>query len=272
MDLRILSCEDVITIHEALVADFAASGDPIAPPGVRSIDLLQSAVSRQNTSLGGRLKYPDAVSNAATLLYGLCCDHPFHNGNKRTAIVAMLVHLDDNKLALYHTSQNDLYAMVLAVANHTLGVRVDPRSRRPSTSRRHSDDEVASIAKWADDRAERVLRGERELSYRQLRRVLGSFGYYLENPKGNYIDVVKYEERATGLLRKQLRRVPKRIGNIAFPGDHAVVGIKEIKRVRQMCRLTEADGKDSAAFYDRAAVIDTFVNKYRTLLRRLARR
>jgi len=77
------------------VADFAGTGDPIAPPGVRSMTLLESAVSRQHTALGGRLKYADPVSSAATLLYGICSDHPFHNGNKRTALVAMLVHLDD---------------------------------------------------------------------------------------------------------------------------------------------------------------------------------
>lgn len=272
MDLRTLSCEDVIAIHEALIADFAATGDPIAPAGVRSMDLLQSALSRQHTALAGRLKYPDAVPNAATLLYGICCDHPFHNGNKRTAIVAMLVHLDDNKLSLYRTGQSDLYDMVLGVAAHTFGTRVDPRSRRKEPDRRPADEEVAAIARWMDDRAERVVRGERELSYRDLRRVLGRFGFYLENPKGNYIDVVKYEEKQIGMFRKQLRRVPKRIGSIAYPGDHTSIGIREIKRVRQMCRLSEGDGYDSAAFYDRFAVIDEFVNRYRTLLRRLARR
>ena len=104
MDLRTLSAEDVLQIHEILVADFQESGDPISPPGVRSVSLLQSAVGRQTTGIGSVLKYPDPIFNAATLLYGLCNDHPFHNGNKRTALVAALVHLDRNKFTLYDTS------------------------------------------------------------------------------------------------------------------------------------------------------------------------
>src|SRR5258708_5521281 len=102
-----VTVEDVVAIHESLVADFAAAADPIAPPGIRTRALHESAVNRQLTSHGDRLKYPDPISNAATLTFGICNDHPFHNGNKRTALVAMLVHLDKNKLALYHTKQSD---------------------------------------------------------------------------------------------------------------------------------------------------------------------
>jgi death-on-curing protein len=81
MDLQTLTAEDVITIHERLVEDFAGSKDPIAPAGVRSMALLESAVGRQHTGLGETLKYPRAIDNAATLTYGVCCDHAFHNGN-----------------------------------------------------------------------------------------------------------------------------------------------------------------------------------------------
>jgi prophage maintenance system killer protein len=103
--LATLTAEDVLTIHEYLINDFAATSDPISPPGVRSVALLESAVGRQHTGTGSTLKYPDPIDNAATLLYGVCLDHPFHNGNKRTALVAMLVHLDKNHLCLFNTSQ-----------------------------------------------------------------------------------------------------------------------------------------------------------------------
>ena len=46
--------------------------------------LLESAIARQDAGFAGQLKYPTAVVNAATLGYGLCLNHPFHNGNKRT--------------------------------------------------------------------------------------------------------------------------------------------------------------------------------------------
>jgi death-on-curing protein len=116
MELATLSVEEVLRIHEILVADFAASGDPISPPGVRSQALLESAVGRQFTGSRNALKYPRPIENAATLLFGLVNDHPFHNGNKRTGLVAMLVHLDKNRLALFDTRQDALYGMVLRVA------------------------------------------------------------------------------------------------------------------------------------------------------------
>lgn len=273
MEVSTLTCDDLLAIHEALVVDFAESSDPIAPPGVKSMDLLESAISRQHTSLGGRLKYPDALSSAATLLYGICCNHAFNNGNKRAAVVAMLVHLDGNRLALHATSQGDLFDMVIGVANHRFGMRVNPRKSRGAPDLRlSSDDQVKLVSEWLGKRAQRVVRGERQLTYRELRRLLENFGFYLENPDRNHIEIVRYEEERVGLIRKRIERVRKRIGSIGYPGDHQVVGTKEIKRIRQLCKLTEPNGIDSAAFYDRAAVIDEFVNKYRTLLRRLARR
>ncbi|HEX6456274.1 MAG TPA: Fic family protein [Solirubrobacterales bacterium] len=98
-----LSVDDVMFIHDRLCADFARSEDPINPPGVRSMSLLESAVSRQHSGYGDLMKYHDAVLNAATLLYGICNDHPFHNGNKRTALVAALAHFDRNHLMLGFT-------------------------------------------------------------------------------------------------------------------------------------------------------------------------
>jgi death on curing protein len=44
-----------------------------------------------------------------------------------------------------------------------------------------------------------------------------------------------------------------------------------LKDLRRMCRLTEEHGVDTGAFYDGAEVIDVFVNRYRTVLRRLAK-
>ncbi len=272
MELATLSVDEVLRIHEILVADFAASGDPISPPGVRSQALLESAVGRQFTGTRDVLKYPKAIDNAATLLFGLVNDHPFHNGNKRTGLVALLVHLDKNKLALFDTRQDELYSMVLRVADHSIAQRPDPRQRRRDEARISADREFAAIRDWIDKRVDRVVRGEREITFRDLRRILESFGYSLQSPKGNSIDVVRFEESTKGLLRKRTVREVKHIGSVGYPGDNTVVSIKDIKSVRRTCRLTAEDGVDSDAFYDDLAVVDSFVNKYRGILRRLARR
>jgi death-on-curing protein len=272
LELNTLSVEEVLRVHDALVRDFAQANDPISPPGVKSRDLLESAVSRQRTASGGRLKYPDPISNAATLLYGICCDHPFHNGNKRTALVSMLVHLDKNKLSPFETNQDELFAMIMQVAMHTIGIRIPPKRRERSVPRRNADEEVQDIAEWIAKRTARVVRGEKRITYRELRQILSRFNYSMENPDNNSIDIMKHMEEKKGFLLKKSTVITKRIGSIAYPGDTAEVSIKEIKKLRNMTDLTEENGVDSESFYDEAVMIDSFVNRYRTILRRLARR
>lgn len=271
MELRTVSSEDVLLIHEILVEDFAVSNDPISPPGIRSLDLLHSAVGRQHTGIGGVLKYPQPVHNAATLLYGVCNDHPFYNGNKRTALVAVLVHLDKNKLTLFNTNKNDLYELMLKIASHSLLGQPDKRAKNPKQLKIVADREVELIAKWLNDRAARIHKGERQITYREMRRILERFGYYLENPHSNTMDIVKYVEEERGWIKRKVVKTRKHVGNIGWPGEHQEMGIGAIKRVRKICMLREEDGVDSDAFYNETAIIDSFVNRYRSVLRRLAR-
>jgi death-on-curing family protein len=268
MELQTLTAEDVIKIHERLVEDFASTCDPIIPAGVKSLALLESAVSRQHTALGSTLKYPRPIENAATLTYGICLDHPFHNGNKRTALVAMLVHLDRNKLSLFDVGQKDLFAMIIALASHTFR----HKNKAKSNTRPKPDDEVRSLAQWISDNGDRVVRGEKPITYRQLRKILEDFGYGFGDTNGNYIDVVKYETVEKGLFRRQKHRVAKRITSIGYPGETKEVAMKVIKDVRRICNLREEDGVDSSSFYDQTVVMDAFINRYRKILTRLASR
>src|SRR5262249_40406108 len=155
---------------------------------------------------------------------------------------------------------------VLAVATHTI-VRGASVENRPS-----ADEEVNAIARWIRDHEDRVERGERPITFRELRRILGTFRFALENPNNNSIDLVKIETEKGGFLRPTATTVRKRIGSIGFPGDTKIVPVRTIKYVRQQCRLREEDGVDSAAFYDDVEVVDAFINEYRNVLRRLARR
>jgi death on curing protein len=266
---RMLSTDEVLAVHDILVRDFADSRDPISPSGVRSMALLESAVGRQWTSLGGVLKYPQPTSNAATLAYGLVCDHPFHNGNKRTALVAMLVHLDRNQLTLFDTSQNELYDLMIQIADHRPSTKHDRRAK--SERRSSADREVEGLVRWVNDHADRIRRGERIITYRELRSILKDFGYHLENPKDNSIDIVRYEKVKKGIVYRKEVLVRKRIGNIGWPGENREVGVKQIKKVREICKLREEDGVDSEGFYSYSVVVDSFVNRYRAVLRRLAR-
>ncbi len=270
MRINTLSVEDILFIHDVLVRDFAEDGDPIEPPGIKSMALLESAVGRQHTAIGMTLKYPNPIENAATLMYGICCDHPFHNGNKRTSLVAMLAHLDRNNLVLI-ARQTALYNLVLDVATHRSSGSSDSRKKKKKKIQRpNPDEEVNYIASFIRKYAREIRRGERVITYKELRRLLLKFNITLEDPKKNQIKVVRHTTDLVGFFRKKEVYRDIHLGSIGYPGENVEIGIGLIKRIRTMCGLSEQDGIDSSVFYDKEAIVDSFINHYRTVLRRLA--
>jgi death-on-curing protein len=269
-----LSCDEVMRIHHVLCVDFAEDEDPIGYGGLKSQALLDSAVGRQHAGFGPFRKYPDAVSNASTLTFGICNDHPFHNGNKRTALVSMLAHLDKNRLTLRgDVRQNDLYDLMLALAERRLGAdRVPPRSRhRHILPRFAADHQVAALGEWLHPRVSSVSRRERLVTYRELPEILRPHGYVLGTRLSNAVEIVRERSVTRGVLRRERVLEHKAIGRIGFRNEGETVSRKTMKQLRAMCRLREEDGVDSEAFYGNADVVDAFVNQYRTVLRRLAK-
>jgi death-on-curing protein len=270
--VEVLSPEEILAIHERVCADFATTDDPVGMSGPRDGGQhLYSVAARQHVGFGDRLKYPDPISNAASLMFGICCGHPFHNGNKRTALISMLAHLDKNNLALAGVTQKALYDMVKAVAQHQLGVRPDPRKKNQDYTPREVDAEVVTIGKWLERYARPLKRGERQLTYRQLEKLLGKHDLYMRNPNKNSIGIYKRVQVKRGLLRNKTVEEMKHITTIPYPGAGRTVGPKIIKRVRRECHLDEAHGCDTASFYEGADMIDVFVIEYRGILARLAK-
>jgi death on curing protein len=265
MALETLSVEDVLNIHESLVKEFVDAPNPIFPPGVKSENLLASAVFRQHTSLYNILKYPDPYTNAATLTFGICCDHPFHNGNKRTALVALLAHLYKNRLSLYGVGESHLYNLVIGVSTHNF---TKNKKYKYSPDRPLPDEEVNAVAGWIKDNSRLIEKGERRITYRELRHILEHFNFILENPKGNAIDISKKIETSDFFLRPKL--VPFRIGSIPYPGDKVIVSVKDMKYIRRLCGLTAESGCDSVSFYGEGGIVDSFIIQYRGILLRLA--
>ena len=76
-----LSLDVVLAIHEEQVAEHGG------PEGVRDMALVESALARPlNLVAYGS---PDVPALAAALGFGLARNHPFIDGNKRTAFVAI---------------------------------------------------------------------------------------------------------------------------------------------------------------------------------------
>jgi death-on-curing protein len=81
--------------------------------GVRDTGMLESALARPlNKAAYGEV---DLFELAAAYLFGIAKNHPFVDGNKRTALAAADVFLADNGWSL-EADKDDLYQLVLLVA------------------------------------------------------------------------------------------------------------------------------------------------------------
>ncbi len=108
--------KNVVAMHEELVKVFAEENDPISPPGVKNHALLESACSRPRTALGDVEKYQSLSEKMAALFHSLTKNHAFHNGNKRTALVALLSSLNRNGYHLNAAVTDDMvYDLAVAV-------------------------------------------------------------------------------------------------------------------------------------------------------------
>ncbi len=79
MNWQYVSLEEIYAIHEAIVK---IAGTKAL---VRDFALLHSASERPKATFFGKDLYPTTFLKAASLLQSLCLNHPFSDGNKRTA-------------------------------------------------------------------------------------------------------------------------------------------------------------------------------------------
>ncbi|MEY2576361.1 MAG: death on curing protein [Verrucomicrobiota bacterium] len=87
-----LRVEIVREIHAEALRKFGGSD------GARDENLLASAVLTPQSSFGGKSPYADLVEIAGAYLFYLCGNHPFIDGNKRTALMAAIVFLRLNEI------------------------------------------------------------------------------------------------------------------------------------------------------------------------------
>ncbi|MBX3744924.1 MAG: type II toxin-antitoxin system death-on-curing family toxin [Verrucomicrobiae bacterium] len=66
--------------------------------GLRDVALLESAVAAPQATMMGQPILTEPLEIAAAYLFYLCRNHPFVDGNKRTALATCLVFLSENNL------------------------------------------------------------------------------------------------------------------------------------------------------------------------------
>lgn len=89
-----LTLEQILFIHDQVIEETGGAF------GLRDLGALHAAVERPKASFGDTEAYSDLFAKAAALLESLCNNHPFLDGNKRTAYVATGLFLELNGLEL----------------------------------------------------------------------------------------------------------------------------------------------------------------------------
>ena len=101
--------QDICELHKQLENAFILSS------GVRDENLLASAVNTPFQTFMGNDLYPSLYDKAAQLCYGIANNHPFTDGNKRTALHSMYVYLIINGFDITATQQ-DVENMIIDIA------------------------------------------------------------------------------------------------------------------------------------------------------------
>lgn len=102
-----LDLDDLLMLAETLLGE---------NPPVRDLGLLGSAVARPRTTAFGADAYPDIWTKAGALLHSIVNNHALVDGNKRLGWLATAVFLELNGASVAAAANDDVYALVMAVA------------------------------------------------------------------------------------------------------------------------------------------------------------
>ena len=106
---KYLTPEEILRLHFQVIEDYGGSH------GVRDEGRIMSAVNAPKQIVFGVEQYPGIVAKAAVYLRNIVADHPFQDGNKRTATAVCGIFLSRNG---YYLTANpkDLENFVVSAA------------------------------------------------------------------------------------------------------------------------------------------------------------
>jgi death on curing protein len=104
-----IEIEETLAFHERQIAEHGGSA------GIRDRGLLESALGKPKNIFAYAVEEASLPRLAASYAFGIATNHPFVDGNKRTALVVSLTFLDLNGIALTATLEGR-YEAFLALA------------------------------------------------------------------------------------------------------------------------------------------------------------
>jgi death-on-curing protein len=87
--------------------------------GVRDLNLLSSAIYAPQSGFGEEYFHKTIPAMAAAYAFHICLNHPFIDGNKRTALTSSLVFLDINGYT-FNCKEETVYETIMDMAKGEL--------------------------------------------------------------------------------------------------------------------------------------------------------
>ncbi len=113
-DLYFLTLGELVDIHRDQIERYGGRS------GIRDYDIISAVVGGARQTYGGRYLNSDVFEMAAEYVFYICQDHPFIDGNKRTALAAGLIFLELNGVTI-RDEQGILYMTVMKLASGKIG-------------------------------------------------------------------------------------------------------------------------------------------------------
>ncbi len=114
MEPTFLTLDEVLAIQAEQIERYGGS------EGLRDSDLLASALAMPAATYGGEFLHSTLFEMGATYLFHICSNHPFLDGNKRTALASCLAFLWLNDLEVV-ADPDEIADLVLGVADGSIG-------------------------------------------------------------------------------------------------------------------------------------------------------
>lgn len=251
-----LTTDEVIEIHSALTQEFAGTPDAVEPRGVKDLGGLERAVNRARTA---QRLYPNVLLSGAALVHSLNCNHAFHNGNKRTSLLALAIFLEKKNGRYIECAEDQLFHLIAGIAAHTLVSDQTPsREHDPY----YSDREVIAVYRTLRSIVSRPRREDRNLKWRELVSALERFGCEVAPLKSNQAKI-----------RRRLSdgRMLTAVGGATNTGTE--IDASQVRAYRKQLELDDEHNVDSGIFYDGRdphPELPDLIRRYRGVLERLS--
>lgn len=112
--IKFLDKETILAFHRDQVKTYGGK------QGIRDEGLLESALTQPQATFGDEYIHDSMFKMAAAYGFHLCTNHPFFDGNKRTALIAIYTFLYVNGYRL-QANKKGLYATIIDLANGKTG-------------------------------------------------------------------------------------------------------------------------------------------------------